>query len=530
MDNKETRNDDSLTLNKETQINLVVNNQDEDEDSIDLVRVFQRFKEKSRVFVWLLIFCIVAGVSAALLMYQINKKPLTASSVVTLRYYIHGNDGTSVQVKDLTAPDGRTELDLSQITSSYVLQNAMSDVKLSRNIPVSALRDNITIKRIPTESSRKNQELIQSMMDNTSTVSAAYEKAQELEIKYSNQFIVSLTNGFGNQDENAELIYLEDSEIHNLLDHVLEAYNDYLVLTYGGLRLPDNKMSAIDITSMDIMEGLDLLKLAVANLNSFCNVQPAEIRTYRSWQTGLTLQDMARKAALIQEVNVDYLYSYIHMNGITKEPESVKTRYQYELRNAKLELDAVKAQIEKTVDVLANYKNDEILVSMHESDTTKSTRYTTEYYNELVLSQTENYSKVAELELTISNLQEKIDSIQEDVNTEQYAEAYAELEKAIEASTKLYNQISAHIEEILGSPFYRTFAEESVPQGKTESFLTASAKNMLLFGGVGAIAALAIWFFSALAPEFHAANDQSIENGKHQKQGDHDHAGKEEEK
>ncbi len=135
MDNNENRTDRLLTSN-DRQIQLVVNN-DQEENSIDLGNVFHNMKLRKRLFAWVLVLCMVVGVCAPLLLYQFTKAPLTVSSVVTLRYeapkeeYREGlKDGTYwlqdvefEQVNDLTAPDG-TDLDLNQITSSYVLQTA----------------------------------------------------------------------------------------------------------------------------------------------------------------------------------------------------------------------------------------------------------------------------------------------------------------------------------------------------------------------------------------------------------------------
>ena len=78
MDQNE-RPEGRLTLDKDAQINVVVN-QPDSEDTIDLGRVFHNMKLKSRVFAWVLVLCLVVGVSAPLLMYQFSKPMLTVSS------------------------------------------------------------------------------------------------------------------------------------------------------------------------------------------------------------------------------------------------------------------------------------------------------------------------------------------------------------------------------------------------------------------------------------------------------------------
>ncbi len=528
MEKQEERKREEVSLPRDAQINLVVNNSDYEEDTIDLGRVFRNFKEKRRVFAWLLLFCLVAGISAALLMYQITKAPLTVASVVTLQYqidmvdpelefgegekpserdYIHG------QVRDLTSPDGKTELNLNQVSSSYVLQNALNSIELSKNIPLSALQGNISIQRILTEESRRQQEMINSMLANSTTVSEAYKLAQDMEIEYSNQFIVSLTNGFKDGDSN--VIYLEDAELQVLLEKILASYNDYLVKTYGQLKVPSDEISIIDTTALDTIESLDQLRSALKNLVTFCEGQDNDIKTYRSWKTGLTLEELERKVKLVQDVNLGYLYSYVYTNSIVRNPGVMLTKYQYELRTAQTELDELNDSIAATQKILDTYKNDEVYVSTQESDTSKSTNFTTEYYNELVTLQAENYKKISELQVKISDLQGKIANLlkaSEVIKTEEISE---ELEKAVTVSKNLYHELSDHVSEILGSAFYRTYAEASVARGKSENFITGSLKNMIMFGAVGAVLGLLVWFFSALAPEFRRRDEkkQKKQNG-----------------
>ncbi len=86
MDNND-RPAGSLISGQDTQqIQLVVNRPENAFTTIDLGRVFRRMKQRSRLFAWVLVLCMVVGITAPLLMYQFQKKPQTMTSVVTLRY------------------------------------------------------------------------------------------------------------------------------------------------------------------------------------------------------------------------------------------------------------------------------------------------------------------------------------------------------------------------------------------------------------------------------------------------------------
>ena len=523
LDRDDRLTEKTLSLDKDARINVVVNNPDHDGDTINLSRVLHNARLKGRIYVWVLLLCLAIGVSGALLFYQITKKPLTVSSVITLKYEIpnpvldpekNPNYSASLLLDDsipktlpvtnLTGPDGEN-LDLNQVTSSFVLQTALNGLELSYPVTLSNLRDNISIDKILTEDSRRQQEVAASMIEDKNN--AAYTQVQEIKLKYTNQFVVSLSNGFG--DEDSRIKYnLTDEELRMILDRILAAYNDFLVVTYADIKLPDDEISVIDTESLDILESLDLLRTAVSNLYDYCDQKPDTIKAYRSWRTGRSLNDLMDNLDRARNVNVDYLYSYVYTNSIVKDRKTMITNYQFQLRNAQSELDVVNENIATTQTILDNYKNDQIFVSMQESDTAKSTQTTTDYYNKLIIQQADNYDKAARLETQITDLQDKINSL--NANTEQASteQANTELKNAIEVCHTAYGQIKRQMEEIINSTFYTTYVDHSVAQGKTESFITASLKLVILGAFAGIVIACGLWFISALIPELRTKKEE----------------------
>ena len=508
MDTNERREDILPTADQGQQINLVVNRPPEsNEIVIDLRHVFRNMKNRLRIYAWLMVLCLVAGMCVPLLLYQFSRSPLTVSSVVTLNYDVVLRDDdtgeilSSVPVADLTAPDGG-ELDLNQVTSSYVLQSALEGLTLSRPLALTDLRDNIRIDRILTEDSRRQQEVASRMMDDKSA--AAYAQVQNIDLTYINSFVVSLTNGFG-----LKAYELTDGELRLILDRVLSAYNEYLVTTYADVKLPDNEFAAIDIDALDIQESLDLIRTGVQDLYAFCDSKPDAIKTYRSWRTGHSLEELMSELETVRTVSVDYLYSYVYTNNIVRDRSALVTTYQYQLRNAQTRLDVLNENIATNQDILKNYKNDEIFVSMQESDTAKSTKTTTDYYNNLILEQAENYDKVAQLEAEISDLTDKLSKLNDaGVSTTFDADRIAnELSGVLSTCQKAYDEISEQFEEIIQSPFFTGYAAHTVAQGREESFLSANAKKMVIGGVAGLIIACGFWFLSGLAPEFKLEKD-----------------------
>lgn len=508
------RQEGRLTIDKDAQINVVVNASDSGEDTINLGNVFHNAKLKSRIFAWVLVLCMVVGLAAPLLLYQFNPPMLTASSVVMLKYDVAQEktvNGRKViaysPAEDLTAPDGSGELDLNQITSAYVLQQALEGMELSQPVTLAMLRKNISIERVLTDESRRAQELASKMVADKNN--GAYDQIQSVKMVYDNKFVVRLTNGFApvGAAENAKKLVLEDGEVKLLLDRILSAYNDYLVLTYANVKLPDDELSVIDTENLDLLESLELLQTASDNLYDYCDQKSDTVKAYRSHKDGRSLDDWMKTIETGREISIDYLYSYVYNNSIVRNKDSMVTSYRYQLRNAQSQLDVVNDNIATVASILENYKNDEIFVSMQESDTAKSTRTTTDYYNELILQQAENYASAAKLETTIADLNDKItnltaDSSKTTAGEADLAAAEESLRQTIASCRAVYEGVKAHMEELITSPFYTTYAEHTEPQDKLQNFISANLKKMIIGAVAGAVIGCGLWFLAALAPEF----------------------------
>ena len=480
-------------------INLILNRSDDGETTIDLSRVFHNMKVMKSLYAWILILCMVIGLCVPLVMYQVNKEPLTVYSVVTLCYDVISETSTD-PVEDLTAPDGE-DLDLSQITSSYVLQDVLSNMELSQPITMSNLRSNISIRQILTEDSSRQQEILNAMLENNS--SAAYDQMAGIQTNYTKTFIVSLTNGFGNEDSRTKLM-LKDEELKQLLDQILDSYNDYLGKTYLDKALPEDVVSVINVETMDIPECVDQLRTAMMTLYEYCDSKSDQVRNYRSSDTGYSLNDLMKNLQLIQEVDVEYLSAYVFYNGIANDRDSVIDNYKYNLMSAQTALEQINDSIAAVESLLINYKNDEILVSLTESDDVQTATANTDYYNNLLLAQADYEKDAAAQEERIEEMKTRISALENSVNTvtqDSIEEAQEELDRLLDSCQQYYERIKTQMEEVFSSSFYNYMIDHSNALGKEQSFLSQTSKKMITGIVAGAVIGLAIWFLGGLIPE-----------------------------
>ena len=507
-------------------IQLVLN---DEEDGIRLSNVFYHMKRRRRVFVWVLVLCLTVGFCAPLLLYQFTKPQLTVSSVVTLQYeapvkvpktladdtvvWVVPEHPEYAPVTDLSAPDG-TDLDLNQITSSYVLQNALNGLTLSQPITASNLRANITIQTVMTEESRRTQESLAGLAEIRNA--GAYTGLKDAEIKYENRFVVSLTNGF-TEEGNEDALFkkeLRNDELQMVLDRVLTVYNDYLVKTYADVRLPEDVFSVIDAAEMDVLESLEQLRAGLDGLETYGKGKSESVQEYRSWKTGRTLVDWMETLKAYRTNEVDYLYALVAEDAITRDRSALLTTYRYLAREAKSELEKVNGEIEETGKVLAQYKHDELYITMQESESSRNTTLTSDYYNQKMLQQTENYDRAAALKTKVANLNRIVTLLEgaEGISVTEAVEQ--ELERTLSTARGLYAEIREHMDEVFESPLYTTYARHSVPQGKEQNFLVASWKRILLGVAAGLAIGFVLWFVAGIVPEMGKGRKEETHPGK----------------
>ena len=498
---------------KNTQIQLVVDHAGEEEDTIDLGRVLHNARVKARIFAWVLVLCMLVGVCAPLLLYQFQKPELTVSSVVTLRYSLPNPAYERAQkngdlaalrelepelpVDDLTAPDGEP-LDLSVVTSAPVLSKALDGLALSKPVTIENLRNNLTVSRILTTESSRAREVLSGLAEAKNA--ELYNRLESTEMKYQNRFIVSLTNGFGDADSTVKY-ELTAEELTILLNRILDAYNSTMVQQYADVRLPEDKISLIDTAELDLPEVLDALGAALDDLVTYCDAQPETAKAYRSWQTGMSLNEWTKTIRTVRSVSVDYLDAYVYAKGLMRDRDAVALTYRYRLRTLQSDLDKINETIASTSELLKNYKNNEVYVSMQESDAARTTQMTTAYYNEMVLLQQANYTQAAKLRTEIAETRNKLDRLSTLAKTAEIADAEAETLQAVETAKNLYQGVRNHMTELFASSLFTTYSEHSAPQGEEESFLKASAKKIVIGAVAGLVIGCACWFLAALYPE-----------------------------
>ena len=341
---------------------------------------------------------------------------------------------------------------------------------------------------------------------NASAPGGYVDVVNSIKYTYKNRYIIVLKNGFGTEKNT---VFLTGEELSSLLNSIMAVFKDYFFETYESFELPDNRIEDISLDELDYIEWLDNMTEILDSLSDYCtDKDKAEYLNYRSSIDGLTFNDINDLIKLVKKVRVDYLYSYVYYNCLSRDKNSTLTKFNYKLRTLNQQLDIINNNIADGASLIENYHNENILFSSKADDETglsASTTSVTDYYNELILKQSDYYSRKAALELQLKNTNDKIEGFSKSIgSTAQHNVANKEINEVNQILQKLYTLIRNHAEEITSSDFYANSFMTCIDAAyEAEGLLSFNTlKKMGMGVGIGFFIAFFIWCMDGLIAEF----------------------------
>ena len=370
-----------------------------------------------------------------------------------------------------------------------------------------------------TDGSKRSMEIMQKMDELTINISDPEKYVDFVNSMntgaYRNQYIVTLTNGFGNEKSS---VTLDGQEMAALLNNIIDEYEKYFFETYDVFTLPDNTIDDISVDELDYIEWLDNMDDILNSLSTYCTSESrGRFLNYRSKLDGLSFADINRMVNLVRSARVDYLYAYVYYNGLAKDKERIITRFQYTLRNLDHSLSVINENIANGAALIENYKNGKKLKSSQNTGDNETqditTKSITDYYNNLILKQADMYGEKSSTELSIDNLNDRIKLFSgSKSNSAKTAVVEQEITEVNDICRKLYDLARRHAEEIVDSETYRnSFITDIGATDQTSFFSGDLIKKMIIGMAAGAFLGFAMWFGTALAAEWKDADKRATE-------------------
>lgn len=473
-------------------IDLYINNPDNEPKGISIMNVFSRLKERFKIYVFVMVIGLLAGLLVPTLMYTFKEKQESAVAVLALDY--HGAD-------EGKAPNGG-DLDITYLKSSYIVENALNNVTLSKEVTTAQVQTNLVITGILTDKSKQQLEIINKLEELKNT---EYGKLVQSFVKeYRPQYIVSLDNGFGTSKTR-----LSSSDLSHLLAAVTKSYNDYFVETYQNVELPANQIDAIDVDFLDYLEVLDKLSDSLTALEGYCDARATLMGGYRA-SNGLSFNDLGGAIHDLNKALNDDVYAYVYLNNVCKDNYVLLNTYVNRKESLMTQLEVVTSNLTSLEAAMAACEKD-----IYEIKTTGGATETIElksnYYNQLVLEHESLGEQKTALRAQIDKLDYRI-NILSGPEASADDKAYVEEQIAInlEKAKELYQLTSDASRELFYSNAYQNRYMHSITTYESES-LKDNLKLFALGAALGLFAGVAIWVIDAFAYEFKQvkkANDQ----------------------
>lgn len=246
-------------------------------------------------------------------------------------------------------PDG-TEFDPSEIKAPQILKRAALQLPGNKKISASFLSENIHITEVISDKAAQTLQNISGLKSED----LKFQKLEELSV-YPDTFILSL------DIDNKLGLSLEEGR--QLLDYVVYEYRKWLTEEYENYSVLSNLFTEdFDISKYDYIQAVDLLSSELDVAKAYVEGSIAD-ENFVSKRTGKSKEDLLNNIQSIKEVNIEFLYTKIAMNYLTKDMGRSAAIYEKLAENK----DVIAAQKYEEASAVAGLiqtykKNDKITV------------------------------------------------------------------------------------------------------------------------------------------------------------------------
>lgn len=405
MNNQDNRN-----------INITLKNEEEDKDEIivSLPTIFRKLKKY--FLIWLVVAAIVfVAVFGGTTIKTMHRKPVITAVVSFTHEGIekgldpNGMDFNKDTIKNpVVIESALTSLNLPLDQ----LDNIRNAIEIDGLIPADAMNKILTYKNVYENANSNNLQAAQSMLD-----------VQIFPTKFQVTFNYAETS-------------LSRKTAVQVLNTMLEEYKGYFFDMYGYNESLGSSVNALDISSYDYSEGIEVLKTSLDTLSKYVKQLSNDDNTrFRSSITGYTFDDLYQAIETVKSIDLDKVSSFVTVNNLTKDRNTAIAYYEYRINELGRRKTSLEEQLSSVKDSINAYEKDQIIIFGNGTDNTdtQSTQTSQQYddmigekldiTNELaVTKQNINFynERLTALKKSSTNSKEKIKQVDkqlDDVNT-----------------------------------------------------------------------------------------------------------------
>lgn len=466
-------------------------NQEEDEETIDLLNVAGRMGKKKKLFGYMLMLAVCIGVVLGAVI--VGFKALTGNSSYANAVISFSYDGID-QGQD---PNGGA-LDVTKIKSTPIVSAALENLQM-KDVDVEDVRSAMKITGVMPDSVKQEIAVINTVAEDAAEY---YTNISDLDY-FPSQYVVRLNKIKG----------LKAEQTSELLNAILSAYRDYFLETYANTDVLSLSTNVINYEDYDYLQAADMLTNQIDLMQNYVDARAEEAGTFRANSTGLSFGDLSNSIETIRTLDLGNFISYVQSRNLTKDAAIRVDYYQYQIEQYNLKLQEVQAQLSSVEKSITDYEKDPVIV-MSNQDSVTTTEQKNTYYDELVKQKLELTEQIASINTSLNENYTRLNALADIVNggsEEEIAHADTLLANLINTINSWGKLVQNTTEEYYNTSRFADAYQVSVPAQYTSTDgLMSVAKTMILCTGVLVLLVVLLWCYDGLKDEIKAQRKKKV--------------------
>ncbi|MGN0622167.1 MAG: lipopolysaccharide biosynthesis protein [Porcipelethomonas sp.] len=498
----------------ERYLNITLKNDDNDNDngfSLSISSIIVMMKKFFSVWIAIsIIMALIVFVFSAV-NHKASRLPLTALVSFTYEGIESGLD-----------PSGNS-FDINSMKSPTVIEAALTELERPLD-ELESIRKNITFEGIMPDDAVDRISAYKSIFDNSSNSSLAAAQAMLETSYYPTQYKVYFD--YANTNYSGQ-------EAAQIINTILKCYRDYFLKQFGYNEAMGNAITSVDYDVYDYAEAVDVFDSTLKTMKNYVsNLSASDTTRFRSNTTGYTFSDLSEAISTLQTIDLDVISSYITVNNITKDKESLMTYYQYRIDSLERSKKVYEDQLAAINDSIDNYQKDTITILGNENEgVDTSSTIASPAYDKMFEEKLQKQTELSTAKQQIVYYQERMDALKD-----KPAGTSAQAEKVVSDLSALNDKINKLIDDVnkTSNEYYENVAYSNaynilVPANSSE---ISTVKNIISFSLVplavaevcilvlyfGASFVMAIIYENKKAAQYPDNSDKKDDSRKNKKQ------------
>ncbi|MDE6092495.1 MAG: lipopolysaccharide biosynthesis protein, partial [Ruminococcus sp.] len=270
------------------------------------------------------------------------------------------------------------------------LDNIRNSIEIEGQIPADAMDKILTYKNVYENANSNNLQAAQAMLD-----------VQIFPTKFQITFNYAETN-------------LSRKTAVQVLNTMLEEYKGYFFDMYGYNESLGSSVNALDISSYDYSEGIEVLKTSLDTLSKYVKQLSNDDNTrFRSSITGYTFDDLYQAIETVKSIDLDKVSSFVTVNNLTKDKNTAIAYYEYRINELSRRKTSLEEQLSSVKDSINAYEKDQIIIFGNGTDSTDTqSTQTSQQYDNMIGEKLDITNELAVTKQNINFYRERLTALQ----------------------------------------------------------------------------------------------------------------------